>query len=56
MADGANVVTIGMLGDIDQPLAIVGGNCSLQGIDFKGDDPFWTVCIFISFAYYFSRI
>lgn len=43
MSDGANAVAVGLLGDIDQPLAIVGGNCSLQGIDYKGEDPFWTV-------------
>ena len=42
-ADGANAVTIGKLGDIDQTLAIIGGNCSLQGFDFAGNDPFWTV-------------
>lgn len=42
-ADGANAITIGMLGDMQQPLAIVGGNCSLQGFDYEGNDPFWTV-------------
>ena len=25
------------------PLAIVGGNCSIQGFDYEGNDPFWTV-------------
>lgn len=43
VSDGANVITIGNLGDIDKPLALVGGNCSLQGFDFEGNDPFWTV-------------
>jgi len=36
-------VTIGRLGDIEQPLAIVGGNCSLQGFNYEGNDSFWTV-------------
>jgi hypothetical protein len=34
---------VGLLGDREAPLAIVGGNCSIQGFDFKGDDPYWTV-------------
>ncbi|GFG30618.1 hypothetical protein Cfor_05179 [Coptotermes formosanus] len=37
------VVTIGKLGSLPNPLAIAGGNCSLQGFDYKGNDPFWTV-------------
>jgi hypothetical protein len=41
--DGASVVTIGKLGSLPNPLAIAGGNCSLQGFDYKGNDPFWTV-------------
>ena len=43
VADGANTVTIGRLGNRARPLAIVGGNCSLQGFDCEGNDPFWTV-------------
>ena len=58
MPDGANTVTIGKLGSSHRPLAIVGGNCSLQGFDYQGlrvgnqgldktkhsgNDPFWTV-------------
>ena len=34
--DGANTVTIGTLGSSHRPLAIVGGNCSLQGFDYEG--------------------
>ena len=30
VADGANAVQIGYIGDRERPLAIVGGNCSLQ--------------------------
>ena len=41
--DGASVVTIGKLGSLSNPLAITGGNCSLQGFDYEGNDPFWTV-------------
>ena len=33
----------GRLGNSNRPLAIVGGNCSLQGFDYEGNDPFWTV-------------
>ncbi|XP_073968440.1 BBSome complex member BBS2-like isoform X1 [Rhodnius prolixus] len=43
VTDGANVVVIGKLGNINTPLAIVGGNCSIQGFDWQGNDPFWTV-------------
>ena len=34
--DGANTVSIGKLGSFHRPLAIVGGNCSLQGFDYEG--------------------
>ncbi|KAM4017896.1 BBSome complex member BBS2 [Anomaloglossus baeobatrachus] len=43
IADGANAVILGSLGDITSPLAIIGGNCALQGFDSKGNDMFWTV-------------
>ncbi|XP_049642023.1 Bardet-Biedl syndrome 2 protein isoform X1 [Suncus etruscus] len=41
--DGANAVVLGTLGDISPPLAIIGGNCALQGFDYEGNDLFWTV-------------
>ncbi|XP_063169030.1 Bardet-Biedl syndrome 2 protein isoform X1 [Candoia aspera] len=41
--DGANSVVLGTLGDISSPLAIIGGNCSLQGFNYEGKDLFWTV-------------
>ena len=44
--DGVNALVIGHLGIADEekrPLAIVGGNCSIQGFDLEGNDPFWTV-------------
>ncbi|XP_075432991.1 BBSome complex member BBS2 isoform X2 [Ascaphus truei] len=43
IADGANAVVLGSLGDIATPLALIGGNCSLQGFDCRGNDLFWTV-------------
>ncbi|RXN18279.1 Bardet-Biedl syndrome 2 [Labeo rohita] len=43
VSDGANAIVLGKLGDIQSPLAIIGGNCALQGFDFNGNDQFWTV-------------
>uniref|UniRef100_A0A8B9ZKF4 BBSome complex member BBS2 n=1 Tax=Anas platyrhynchos TaxID=8839 RepID=A0A8B9ZKF4_ANAPL len=43
VSDGANAIVLGKLGDITSPLAIIGGNCALQGFDYKGNDLFWTV-------------
>lgn len=43
MPDGVNAITVGNLGSIGVPLALVGGNCSIQGFDWQGNDPFWTV-------------
>uniref|UniRef100_A0AC11CI73 Bardet-Biedl syndrome 2 n=1 Tax=Ovis aries TaxID=9940 RepID=A0AC11CI73_SHEEP len=43
VADGANAIVLGMLGDITSPLAIIGGNCALQGFNHEGNDVFWTV-------------
>lgn len=45
IADGANAIVTGRLGSFENPLAIVGGNCSIQGFDFEGNDEFWTVSI-----------
>ena len=42
VADGANTVVIGKLGSFHRPMAIVGGNCSLQGFDFEGSW-FWAM-------------
>ena len=41
--DGANAVVVGKLGTISDPMAIIGGNCSLQGYNVEGNDNFWTV-------------
>lgn len=43
VVDGANAVVLGKLGDIPAPLAIIGGNCALQGFDYEGNDHLWTV-------------
>ncbi|KAM4614369.1 BBSome complex member BBS2 [Discoglossus pictus] len=43
IADGANAVVLGNLGDIASPIALIGGNCALQGFDCRGNDVFWTV-------------
>ena len=41
--DGANAVVVGHLGSIESSIAIVGGNCSIQGFDHKGEEAYWTV-------------
>ena len=41
--DGANAILVGKLGDLEAPLALVGGNCSIQGYDAEGSEEFWTV-------------
>ncbi|XP_053742013.1 Bardet-Biedl syndrome 2 protein homolog [Synchiropus splendidus] len=43
VTDGANTIVLGQLGNIPNPLAIIGGNCALQGFDHQGNDHFWTV-------------
>ncbi|XP_057269465.1 Bardet-Biedl syndrome 2 protein isoform X2 [Pezoporus wallicus] len=43
VSDGANAIVLGKLGDISSPVAIIGGNCALQGFDYEGNDLFWTV-------------
>uniref|UniRef100_A0A7S0L2Q7 Bardet-Biedl syndrome 2 protein homolog n=1 Tax=Coccolithus braarudii TaxID=221442 RepID=A0A7S0L2Q7_9EUKA len=41
--DGVNTVVVGVIGDLLEPLALVGGNCSIQGFDHEGNEAFWTV-------------
>ena len=41
--DGINSMTFGKVGTIEDQLAIVGGNCSIQGFDAEGNELFWTV-------------
>lgn len=41
--DGVNAIVMGQLGSTESPMAIIGGNCALQGYDIEGNDLFWTV-------------
>mmetsp|Transcript_17740 Transcript_17740/g.49157 ORF Transcript_17740/g.49157 Transcript_17740/m.49157 type:complete len:729 (-) Transcript_17740:99-2285(-) len=41
--DGANVIAFGNIFNIDAPLCVVGGNCSIQAFDHEGTELFWTV-------------
>ena len=41
--DGVNTIVVGVFGGIEKPLALVGGNCSIQGFDHEGEEAFWTV-------------
>mmetsp|Transcript_51970 Transcript_51970/g.86425 ORF Transcript_51970/g.86425 Transcript_51970/m.86425 type:complete len:704 (+) Transcript_51970:55-2166(+) len=41
--DGVNAMVFGRIGSVESPLAVVGGNCSIQGFDFEGNELFWTV-------------
>nr|BCL66158.1 Bardet-Biedl syndrome 2 protein [Volvox reticuliferus] len=41
--DGVNVCIVGQFGTVDTPLALVGGNCSIQGFNVDGSEKFWTV-------------
>eukprot|EP00727_Mastigamoeba_balamuthi_P010083 m51a1_g5698 putative bardet-biedl syndrome 2 protein homolog (629) ;mRNA; f:1021607-1024075 len=40
---GVNVVRLGTLGGMESPVAVVGGNCNIQGFDVTGTEVFWTV-------------
>lgn len=41
--DGVNTVVVGKFGEALTPMALVGGNCSIQGFDASGSEAFWTV-------------
>jgi len=41
--DGVNTIVVGRFADQETPLALVGGNCSIQGFDAEGNEAFWTV-------------
>ena len=43
MADGANAIVVGRLGSLEQPVAIVGGNCSITALSKEGEEVLWTV-------------
>lgn len=41
--DGVNAMLCGRVGQQDSPMAVVGGNCSIQGFDMNGEELYWTV-------------
>lgn len=41
--DGVNVITVGKFGTSTSPLALVGGNCSIQAFNGEGNEELWTV-------------
>lgn len=43
LPDGANTILIGQLSADEERLALVGGNCAIQGLDHEGHDKYWTV-------------
>lgn len=43
MPDGANAITVGNLGSIREPCAVVGGNCSIIALNNSGEEVLWTV-------------
>lgn len=43
VADGVSAMTFGPVVQSNQPLALVGGNCSVLGYDAEGNEAFWTV-------------
>ena len=43
VADGVNCLTVGSMNDLSGRLVFAGGNCSVQGFDFDGEDVYWTV-------------
>jgi Bardet-Biedl syndrome 2 protein len=41
--DGVNAIVVGKFSGVETPLALVGGNCSIQGFDHSGSEAYWTV-------------
>eukprot|EP00933_Yihiella_yeosuensis_P017764 TRINITY_DN14789_c0_g1_i1.p1 TRINITY_DN14789_c0_g1~~TRINITY_DN14789_c0_g1_i1.p1 ORF type:complete len:719 (-),score=133.08 TRINITY_DN14789_c0_g1_i1:92-2248(-) len=41
--DGVNTIAYGFLPQIEQPVCVVGGNCSVQAFDWEGNELYWTV-------------
>ncbi|KAJ0174267.1 hypothetical protein K1T71_010413 [Dendrolimus kikuchii] len=55
-SDGVNVITTGSFGKYTETLALVGGNSSVHGLDWEGNEIFWNVvsgkvCAIITFDY-----
>eukprot|EP00347_Sterkiella_histriomuscorum_P000293 403376439 len=43
VSDGVNCLTFGTFPEIGSPLILAGGNCSITGFDYQGEERFWTV-------------
>ena len=43
VSDGIHCLAFGTIPDIDEPLVMAGGNCSITGFDLAAEDRFWTV-------------
>lgn len=43
IADGLNCIAFGRVYGIEDPLVVVGGNCSITGLDKNAEERFWTV-------------
>lgn len=43
VSDGVNCLTFGTFPDLGAPLVLAGGNCSITGFDYQGEERFWTV-------------
>mmetsp|Transcript_64858 Transcript_64858/g.169793 ORF Transcript_64858/g.169793 Transcript_64858/m.169793 type:complete len:717 (+) Transcript_64858:47-2197(+) len=41
--DGVNVLAFGNIMNVEAPVCVVGGNCSIQAFDYEGTELFWTV-------------
>ena len=41
--DGVNDIAFGHIPQVDGPLCVVGGNCSIQAFNHEGTELFWTV-------------
>lgn len=41
--DGVTAIAIGKLSSMKDPAIIIGGNCSIQAFDYKGNEILWTV-------------
>jgi len=43
VSEGVSSLAVGRLGGVRAPVALVGGNCSVQGFDAEGNEQYWTV-------------
>ncbi len=43
ISDGVSALCVGVMGREPSPVAVVGGTCSVQAIDWDGADQWWTV-------------